>query len=316
VDAPDGVSEETSAVTPPPIRYPLPTLILLVTLFLLARWGAELSRPLRAALFTRWERARAGPPVPSSSEPQRVAGPIVRRALLLHEDTPASALPGGPPVETIRHRMIADVYDVWPLQGEPTHSRIGSRRPIGWVAAADVLPWDTRLVIRTPEGKLTLTDTPDGPAGAVVAVGEVPLPVVTWTEGAIRVAVWAPDRPWTEVARLGWVPMAEVPAEAWGVWLSRDELLALIRRTLAADSSEEAKTSRMRAILGRLADNQPIAATEIEASRAALPAVVFAVDAISPRQKGEMLARLNEQWTPDVSWSGLSFRAIPLSALP
>jgi hypothetical protein len=310
------VSEETAAVTPPPIRYPLPTLILLVALIVLARWGADLLEPLRVAVASRWERALAGPPVPSSSEPQRLAGPIVRRALLLHDDTPASALPGGPPGETIRHRMIADVYDVWPLAGGPTHYRIGSRRPFGWVASADVLPWDTRLVIRAPEGTLSLADSPDGSPGAPMTVGPIPLPVVAWTERAIRLAVWAPDRPWSEVSRFGWVPRADVPAEAWGVWLSRDELLTLIRRILAADVSEEAKTTRLRAILGRLADNQPITSAALEEAQTVLPAVVFPDEAMTPKETSETLARLNEQWTADASWSGLSFRSIPLSALP
>lgn len=303
-------------MSPPPIRYPLPTLVLLIALVVLARWGADLSRPLRAALTARLERAMAGPPVPSSSEPQRVAGPIVRRALLLHDDTPASALPGGPPVGTIRHRMIADVYDVWPLKGELTHYRIGSRRPIGWVAAADVLPWDTRLVIRAPEGKLALADAPDGPAGAAVEVGAVPLPVVAWTEGAIRVAVWAPDRPWAEVARLGWVPLADVPAEAWGVWLSRDELLALLRQVLSPAAAAGAEVTRLRAILGRLGENSPLTAADLKAAETALPAVAFAGAGRATPQKSEALARLNEQWTPDASWSGLSFRAIPFSAFP
>jgi hypothetical protein len=303
-------------VRPPPIRYPLPTAIVLIALVLLARWGAGLSRPLREAVAARIRRAVEGPPVPSSSGPQRVAGPMVRRALLLRDETPASALPGGPPVETIGYRLFADVYDVWPLRGEPTHYRIGGRRPIGWVGAADVLPWDTRLVIRAPGGKLAPADSPGSPAGATVEVGTVPLPVLAWTEGAIRVAVWERDRPWSEVARRGWVPTADVPAEAWGVWLSREELLDLLRRTLAPHTASEAQAVRLRALLGRLADNAPITAADLAAARDALPAAAFAADATDPTPRSETLARSNEQWTPDASWSGVSFRAIPLSALP
>jgi hypothetical protein len=308
--------KERYAVRPPPIRYPLPTLIVVIALVLLGRWGAELLRPVREAVAARWKQVVEGPPVPSSSEPQVVAGPMVRRALLLHDKTPATARPGGPPVETIGHRMIADVYDVWPVRGEPTDYRIGARRPIGWVAAADVLPWDTRLVIRVPRGTLALADFPGSPASAPVEVGTVPLPVLAWTEGAIRVAVWDRDRPWTEVARRGWVRTADVPAESWGVWLSREELLDLLRRTLAPAAVNDAQAVRLRTLLGRLADNTPLAAADLKATRDALPAAAFAAEAADLKPKSEVLARFNEQWTPDASWSGVSFRAIPLSALP
>src|SRR2546423_963051 len=101
----------------PPIRYPLPTLLLLLLVGLAAWGGEKATRPLRAALAGRFTRAVEGPPIPSSTRPQVVAGPIVRRALLLHDDVAVSGRPGGPPTETIRLRMFVDVYDVWPLQG-------------------------------------------------------------------------------------------------------------------------------------------------------------------------------------------------------
>ena len=298
---------------PPPIRYPLPTLLALIALVLLGRWGAELLRPLREAVTMRIRRAVEGPPVPSSSEPRRVAGPMLRRALLLHDETPATARPDGPPVETIRHRMIAFVYDVWPVRGEPTHYRIGGRRPIGWVAAADVLPWDTRLVVRAPEGTLALADSPGRPAATTADVGIVPVPVLAWTPEAIEVAVWERDRPWSEVARRAWIPTAALPTGAWGVWLSRDELLVLLRQPLAHDA---ARATRLRALLGLLMDPAPLAAEDLAAARDALPAAAFAQDAQDVKSKSEALARLNDLWTPDASWSGLSFRAVPLAALP
>src|SRR3954453_1465283 len=96
----------------PPIRYPLPTLVLLCVLGLVAWRGERMTRPLRAAWAARLQRAREGPPVPSSRDPQVVSGPIVRKALLLHDDVTASVRPGGPPEETIRLRMFVDVYDV------------------------------------------------------------------------------------------------------------------------------------------------------------------------------------------------------------
>src|SRR5690606_33872079 len=125
-------------MTPPPTRYPLPTLALIALLGVLAwsgrAWIAAIGAPVRAGI----DRVASGPPVPSSSAPQRLAGPIVRKVLLLREGVAATDLPDGSPVETINRRIFADVYDVWPLRGEPTHYRIGNRRPIGWVRAGDV----------------------------------------------------------------------------------------------------------------------------------------------------------------------------------
>src|SRR5690242_6690914 len=113
----------------PPIRYPLPTLVALMLLGLLVWRGEAWTRSLRAAFAARLSRAVEGPPLPHSDRPQIVAGPIVRRALLLHDDVPVSDRPGGPASQTIRHRMIVDIYDVWPLTGQATHYRVGTRRP-------------------------------------------------------------------------------------------------------------------------------------------------------------------------------------------
>src|SRR4051794_26212111 len=100
--------------------------MLLVVLALLAWKGEARTRPLRADLAARWSRIVEGPPPPASTEPKVVAGPIVRRVLLLRDGVPATDRPGGRVVETIRHRQFADLYDVWPLQGRPTHYRIGN----------------------------------------------------------------------------------------------------------------------------------------------------------------------------------------------
>lgn len=298
---------------PPPIRYPLPMLILVIAVGLLAWRGAAWTRPVWSALKTRWERVVEGPPVPSSAEPQAVAGPIVRRVLLLHEETPAASRPGGKTSEIIRQRMFADVYDVWPLKGTPTHYRIGNQRAIGWVSAADVLPWSTRLVVRAPSGQLALAEGPGGATGTPVEVGDVPLPVLDWQGGSVRVAAWDREAPWARIERTGWVGLDELPAEAWGVLLSRVEVLKLIR--LADNSQGPARQEvRLRAVSGRLVDAPVIDRAGLEAARAALPPVAFAPNQTASTT--EPLAELNAQWSPDASWGGLTFQFVPLADLP
>jgi len=300
-------------VTPPPIRYPLPTLLLAAALGLAAWQGAALTAPLRATLVRGWDRATKGPGVPSSDRPEVVAGAMVRRVLLLRDDVPVAERPGGPAGDAIRSRMFADVYDTWPLTGRPTHYRVGNRRPIGWIAAADALAWDTRLVVRAPGGTIAQADEPGGPTGAPIAVGDAPLPVLAWRPGAVRVAAWEPQRPWAEVARIGWVRAADLPESNWGVWMGGDELLILLR---PPPPGEDRGTQRLRALLGRLGGVDRWPPGDAAAVRRTLPAVAFVGAGGPAREQGEALARINEQWTPDASWSGLSFRAVPLGVLP
>ena len=300
-------------MTPPPIRYPLPTLLLAAALVLAAWQGAALTAPLRATLARRWERATQGPDVPSSDRPQVVAGAMVRRVLLLRDDVPVAARPGSPPLDAIRSRTFADVYDTWPPAGRPTHYRVGSRRPIGWIAAGDALAWDTRLVVRAPGGTIALANEPGGPPGGTFPVGETPLPVLAWRAGAVRVAVWVPGRPWAEVARIGWVNAADLPESSWGAWMAGDEVLILLR---PPPPGEDRGTQRLRALLGRLGGVDRWPPDAVAAARRALPAVALAGQGGPAREKEEALARINEQWTPEASWSGLSFRAVPLEALP
>jgi hypothetical protein len=302
-------------LTPPPIRYPLPTFVLIVVLALLSWRGEVWTRPLRASLAERWTRLMEGPPPPSSSEPKIIAGPLVRRVLLLRDGVPASSRPGGSPVETIRRRQFADVYDVWPLAGPPTHYRIGNRRPIGWVAAADELPWDTRLVVLAPGGALRLSGAPGGDARPV-AVGRVTLPVVAWDGPSVRVAVWAEDRPWSEVSRYGWVPAADLPAESWGVLLSQFEVRKLLDAPPPDDPSGPPMPTRLRAVLGRLTEDRPLTREESRAAWAALPKSALDLPSPPAASAGEELLRLYEQWSPDAAWGGFSFRFVPLTALP
>ena len=292
----------------PPIRYPLPSLVALILSSMLAWKGVEWSREWRSEMAARVKRAVEGPPVPSSPRPQVVAGPITRRALLLLDETPASARPDGPKVETIDRRMFVDIYDTWPSPGEVTHVRVGNRRAIGWVSANDVLEWETRLVIRAPGGRLKLAGSP----GEVLEVGPVPLPVLAWDDKRIEVAVWDPAHPWSKVARKAWVSPADLGPEAWGVWISQVELPILLG---LANQEDDPMIARLRAVLGRLTDGRPWTKAEVEAARPALPSLVFARES-NPRRAAGRLAEANASPTIDARWSGLSFRFLPLADLP
>lgn len=286
---------------PPPIRYPLPTLVVLVLLALAAWRGERMTRSVRASLAARWSRAVEGPPIPSSTRPQVVAGPVVRKALLLHDDVAASSRPGGPPSDTIRVRMFTDIYDVWPLDGPPHFYRVGNRSPIGWVKADDLLPWDTRLVVRGPD--------PTDPSVRSTR------PVLAWTADAVEVATWDESEPWTRVRQHTQIPLGRLRPDDWGVWLSREELLGLLRR-VEGKATEPPEATRLRALLGRVAEARPMTAADIAAARAVLPTLAFATRSTAPDRVGEALARVNESWEPEASWGGFSFRFVPLSSLP
>jgi hypothetical protein len=295
----------------PPIRYPLPTMLALALASLLAWRAAVLSKGWRSEMAARVKLAMEGPPVPSSPRPKVVAGPITRRALLLHDETTATSRPDGPTAETIDRRMFVDVYDIWPSPGPVSHVRVGNRRAIGWVKAGDLLEWDTRLVVRPPVGKLELGDSPDGPT-RTVEVGDVALPILGWTDRAVEVAAWDPARPWASVARRGWVRSGDLPPEAWGVWISQVELPILLG---LANRGDAPLLARLRAVLGRLADSRPWTPADLDAARPALPGAVFAREA-DPQGAAGRLAEANARATGEASWSGLSFRFLPLGDLP
>ena len=181
-------------MTPPPIRYPLPTLVLMLVLGLLAWRGDARTAAWRAAWSRGWNRpssrARPSPPRPT---PQVVAGPIVRRVLLLHDDVPAASRPGGPAPRPIRHRPFAD--STTPGRLRAGRLPVGNRRPIGWVAAADLLPWDTRLVVRADGGDLALADSAGGPPGPAVPGRRPVLPVLDIDGDSIQIALSRKPRP-------------------------------------------------------------------------------------------------------------------------
>jgi hypothetical protein len=280
----------------PEIRYPLPTLVALLLLGFLAWRGEPLTRPLRGAIERQWRRVVEGPPVPSSPDPQRVVDSWTRRGLLLRDGIDATDVPGGSTVETIGHRMFVDIYDVWPLRGTPTHYRVGNRRPMGWVPAADILDWSTRLVVQ-----------PSGAAGSV--------PVVGWTESALEVAFWVPGREWQEIDRRTSIRLADVPPERWGVWLSRDELLVFLRRALAATDPRARATARLQAVFGRFAADRVVSSESEAQAKAWLPAMLWKAQPTT-QEASDCLARINEHWTAETSWSGMSFQTIPLTCLP
>ena len=291
-------------MSPPPIRYPLPTLLALLVLSVLA-WSARgLIAAADHAVRNGLDRLVSGPPVPASSEPMR-DGPLVRRVLLLRDDVDAAETPDGPAVETIRRRIFADVFDVWPLQGPPTHYRIGNRRPIGWVDAIDVLPWDTRLVVMPTNGLLSISETPDGPF-AELPVGSESLPIIGWEAGLIEIALWEAGLPWERVAGSAWIKSTDLPIESWGVWMSRSELLEALRRALQGPG--DAGSPPLSAILGSLG-------SESDNRAAALAALPDVIAQFKWEPNADRLARINESWNPEARWSGLEFAAIPLGAL-
>ena len=116
---------------PPTIRYPLPTLIAILVLALAAWRGKWVGPAAGDAISARWHRVAEGPPVPASDAPKVVAGPMIRRALLLRDSTPAAARPDARPSDAIARRGWVDVYDTWPPDGPTTHFRVGNRHPIG-----------------------------------------------------------------------------------------------------------------------------------------------------------------------------------------
>ncbi|MEW4567192.1 hypothetical protein AB1L88_04930 [Tautonia sp. JC769] len=302
-------------MTPPPIRYPLPTLVVLVALGLLAwrgrDWVASVSEPVWAGI----DRLRSGPPFPESTEPMRREGAIARKVLVLREGVSVTDVPGGAVVESIRRRIFADVYDVWPLGGTPTHYRIGNRQPIGWVEADAVLPWDTRLVVRPVGSEIRLRTDPADERGSSLSLDGTPLPIVEWGSDAVRVAVWDRAEPWGAVDRWGWVRLGELPPDAIGVLLTRSELLELLRIAIEPERAG-APPPRVLAMLGMVDSGASLTAEQAEGFRRTLPDSMVRIRGLADGGSVEQLGRINDFWSPDVMWSGIAYQAIPLSSIP
>ena len=288
----------------PPIRYPLPSLIALILVALVAWRGEVWTRSWRAEIASTVDRVINGPPVPRSNGPRVVAGSIVRRGLLLRDGVSVADRPRGTATGSIERRMFVDIYDEWPDATKPTHYRVGNRQPLGWVDAAALLPWNTRLVVRPPSGRLTLD-------GREVETGSVACPVIGWRDDAVEVATWTKDQPWAQVDHRGWVRLADLPSDSWGVWISRVELPNLLR--LALDGVPD--VVRLIAVLGKVTAADPMGIADVAAARPALPPIVFDPATRSPGAL-DRLAEANSQPRTDARWSGLSFRFLPLSDLP
>ncbi len=141
-------------------------------------------------------------------------------------------------------------------------------------------------------------------------------PVLSWTADTIEIADWDDSQPWQTVKSRVQLRIAELRPEDWGIWISRPELLSLVRRT-GPNPAEPPATTRLRALLGRLSDDRPISAADQSAAKAfLLPQVHSDRNSIlSLLESNESLARVNENWQGEASWGGLSFQFVPLSCL-
>jgi hypothetical protein len=307
------VTSDHDGIVPPPIRYPLPTLVVVVVVAALAWRGEGWIRGAFAAIAAPLKKVVKGPDYPQSQRPQVFAGSISRKVLRLREDVPIHPRPAAAPSGSFRARGFSDLYDVWPLSGPPEHLRIGNDKLVGWVAAIDGLPWDTRLVVRVPAGSIVLHDSPKGGAEARVDVGAGSLlPALEWTDKAIKVAVWDSSEPWSKVARVGWIAAKDLPRETWEVLLTESEVVALRRAARRSSSPDESAKARLQAILGLLLSDQTLSADDLRTLRSALPAHVVSNAGGSQAEPDALLTP-----TPAAaSWGGLSFRAVPVGALP
>lgn len=302
---------------PPPIRYPLPTLILLAILGTLAWRGESWSRDWRGSLRKRLDRLVQGPPVPKSKRPGVVTGVILQRGLTLRDGVEAFEAPKGASVPSITRRLFVDVYDAWSSQGENAPAefyRVGSRVPIGWVAARDLLRWDTRLVVRAKEGKLSLAESPGGPSSLIDAGGKC-CPVVGWNAQGVQVATWAKGSEWSKPGRLGWISYERLADDSLGVLVAQVELPAILRLSLLAKSTQATAKARLQAILGRLIDEPGWSTAEVSEAFEALPKI--AQRRTAGDASVERIAAINAQTDDDdASWDNQAFRFVTLGDLP
>jgi hypothetical protein len=82
------------------------------------------------------------------------------------------------------------------------------------------------------------------------------------------------------------------------------------------NKKEAPESLRLRAILGRLGSGPAFTSSEIQSARRALPAQAFRGSSLPPEAAVERLSRINESWSAEAAWSGLTFQRVPLDALP
>jgi hypothetical protein len=289
----------------------LPTLAALILVALIVWRGEGWIRRTSAAIAAPFKRVIAGPDYPKSAHPQVFAGTLTRKVLRLRENLAVRATPGGWETATFRARGFSDLFDVWPRRGAPTHYRVGNENLTGWVEADDVIPWDTRLAVRLGAGP---TELRAGASGGLATRVESPggvFPVLAWEDGAIKIAVWDAGLPWSKLAGIGWISAEQVPGNVWAALLTDAEIVAARRAARRAEKSTESLRVRMRTLLGLLLTDQRLSDDDLAAVRAVMPArVVSLLEA--PRPGDESLIPTDAA----ASWSGLSFRALPLVALP
>lgn len=288
-------ADQNGHMTPPPIRYPLPSLILLILLGILIWRGEAWTRPLRAEARRRIDRALNGPPVPASNI-AKTRGEIPRRGLLLRDGVPVFKTPRGESLAPIDKRGIVSIYDEWSSKGEtapPEFYRVGTRVPIGWIAASDLLPWDTRLVYR--------------PSGIAV-----PRPIVGWNADGIDVVRWADGASWKTPT----TPERIKPGDgAVGVLVEQVELPTLLSAVVTASDPKAVARLRLQAVLGEWSGDRSRADEQVAAGLKELPPIVASRNAKGSAT--ERIAALNANGArPDVEWGGRSFRFVPLEALP
>ena len=286
-------------MTPPPIRYPLPSLVLLLILSVLIWRGGDAIQSIRVGLSERWARLHQQPPVtiPASTEPLILAGAIHERLLTLEDDTPYTFEPGGNVLGTIRHRSFVDFYNSWPLQGSATHIRVGNRRPLGWVNLERLLLWPTRIVLMSAGTKLSYVNE----KGERLAIGPDPVPVLVQNPKDVQVLTWGEAGAWHVGGRLASLLPNDIPDEAWGLWLTRSELLYLLGRDRSQTPPPgfQRPVAVLKALLGLPINDRPFSKDE---SEMALTLLGRTATLAATTDKLDALARCNEEWKPDAIW--------------
>ncbi|WZO96811.1 hypothetical protein EP7_003816 [Isosphaeraceae bacterium EP7] len=284
---------------PPPIRYPLPTLVALLALAVVAWKGSHWVLLAMARLAPM--STIAGTAYPSSTKPIALVGPLPLRVLLLGTSIPVSETPGGPMLEPIRHTMFAKVFDTWPRKGTTTHLRVGNKSAIGWVDVSLTLNWPTRLVVRIEK---------------VEGVPSGVYPVLSWREGRVVLAIWMPRREWAEVDRYATLDLADLAPDAWQVWCSEDELQSALGATVAPHAAQKPGSIRLAALFGRLGESTEWDAPDFKAVRGFLPTQLAMFPVPHLADAAERLAEINRAWSPDATWSGVEYRAVPVADFP
>ena len=221
---------------------------------LLAWQTAVLSKGWRAEMAARLKLSLEGPPVPNSPRPTVVAGPITETRPSAPRrdarDDPAERIDGRdhrPPDVRRRLRHLALAGADQPCPGrQPQGRSAGSRRATSWTG----IPGSSSA--RPPASSswaIARTARPDR-RGRQPCLAR---PGLDRSSGRGR-GLGPGSTPGRRSHSRGWVRLSDLPPESWGVWISQVELPILLG---LANRGEEPLLARLRAVLGRLADNRP-----------------------------------------------------------